>query len=148
MLRACAYRGLRGINCRDDTILERLCRAGGVLLVDPRWVLGPLRRWALERIAGLGTSAPRLAWDYLLGRARIDNFSVVSHHFMSAFELLSEKGQERVAACVFRVPVDGKMVSMCRVNAGGVRDAAYVSISDSTRQTQTGRQPGLNGNGI
>ena len=125
MMRVFLDRGLGGLNFRDDTFLERVCRAAGILLTDPRWVLGPLRRWVLERIAGLGTTAPRLVWDRLRGKARIDSFSVVSHHFMDAEELTGDKGQERLSACLFRVPVGDEMVSMCRINAGGVREAFY-----------------------
>lgn len=139
MMRAFFDRGLGGLNFRDDTTLERVCRAAGVLLVDPRWVLGPLRRWVLERIAGLETSAPGLAWDRLRGRVRIDSFSVISHHFMGVAELASDKGQERLSACLFRVPVRGEMVSMCRVNAGGVRETAYGHPADSKRQTRLTR---------
>ena len=131
MMRAFFQRGFGGLNFRDDTALERVCRAAGILLTDPPWVLGPLRRWILERLTGLGTNAPRLAWDTVLGRVRIDSFAVVSHHFMSSAELSSDKGQERCAACLFRVPVGNEMVSMCRVNAGGVRDAVYARSMDS-----------------
>ncbi|MBI3047492.1 MAG: radical SAM protein [Acidobacteria bacterium] len=125
MMRAFFRRGLGGLNFRDDTSLERVCRAAGILLTDPRWVLGPLRRWILERVAGVGTTAPRLVWDRVRGRVSIDSFCVVSHHFMDAAELASDTGQERLSACLFRVPVGGEMVSMCRVNAGGLRDAVY-----------------------
>ena len=130
MMRAFFHRGLGGLNFRDDTPVERVCRAAGILLTDPLWVLGPLRRWILERIAGLGTTAPRLAWDRVLGRVRIDSFCVVSHHFMTCAELASDRGQERLSACLFRVPVGEQMVSMCRVNAGGVRDAVYARSTD------------------
>jgi len=129
-MRAFFHRGLGGLNFRDDTGVERVCRAAGVLLTDPRWVLGPLRRWILERLAGLGTNAPRLAWDRVLGRVRIDSFCVVSHHFMGSAELASDKGQERLSACLFRVPVGDEMVPMCSVNAGGVRDAVYARPTD------------------
>jgi hypothetical protein len=125
MMRAFFERNLGGLNFRDDTTLERICRAAGVLLIDPRWVLGSLRRWTLQRLEDVGTSATRLAWDIARRRIRIDSFSVVSHHFMNAAELATEKGRERLNACVFRVPVGDEMVSMCRVNAGGVRDAVY-----------------------
>ena len=135
MMRAFFQRGLGGLNFRDDTSLERVCRAAGVLLTDPRWVLGPLRRWILERLAGLGTNAPHLAWDGVLGRVRIDSFCVVSHHFMNAAELESDKGQERLSACLFRVPVADEMVPMCRVNAGGVRDAVYARLTDPSSGT-------------
>lgn len=128
MMRKFFERGLGGLNFRDDTSLERVCRAAGVLLTDPRWVLGPLRRWILERLAGLGTNAPRLAWNRALGRVRVDRFCVVSHHFMDSAELASDTGQERLSACLFRVPVADEMVPMCRVNAGGVRDAVYTRL--------------------
>jgi hypothetical protein len=125
MLRGFFRRGLGGLNFRDDTTLERICRAAGLFLTAPRWVVGPLRRWILERLADLGTSAPRLAWDTIRGRVRIDSFCVVSHHFMSPAELTNDKGRERLSACLFRVPIGGEMVSMCRVNAGGLREVVY-----------------------
>jgi MoaA/NifB/PqqE/SkfB family radical SAM enzyme len=125
MMRAFFDRGLGGLNFRDDSTIERVCRAAGVLWKDPRWVLGPLRRWAIERLAGLGTSAPRLVWDAVRHKVRIDGFCLVSHHFMSAAELATETGRERLSACVFRVPVGDEMAPMCRVNAGGLREALY-----------------------
>ena len=76
-------------------------------------------------MAELGTSYTRLALDALRRQVRIDGFSVVSHHFMSPAELETEVGKERLAACLFRVPINGEMVSMCRVNAGGVREEFY-----------------------
>ena len=30
-------------------------------------------------------------------------------------------GRERLDACAFKVPVDGRMVSMCEMNATGLR---------------------------
>jgi hypothetical protein len=52
-------------------------------------------------------------------------FNLVSHHFMSAAEVATPRGRERLDACAFRVPVDGRLVSMCAANALGLRDAAY-----------------------
>lgn len=52
---------------------------------------------------------------------RIRPLLLVTHRFMGAAELDTDLGRERLAACVFRVPVDGEMVSMCRVNASGIR---------------------------
>jgi hypothetical protein len=127
MMRGFFERGLGGLNFRDDSRLERVCRAAGVFLTDPRWMLGPLQRWIVGRIAELGTSAACLAWDLLRGSVRVDAFSVVSHHFMSAGELATTNGQERLSACLFRVPIGDEMVSMCHVNAGGLREAAYAN---------------------
>ncbi|MCC7241528.1 MAG: radical SAM protein [Acidobacteria bacterium] len=130
MMRAFLNRGLGGLNFRDDRPLERACRAMGILLTDPAWTLGPLRRWVVGRLAALETSGSRLAWNLARGRVRIDSFAVVSHHFMSPAELGTATGQERLSACVLRVPVDGEMVPMCQVNAGGVRDAVYARLRD------------------
>ena len=58
-----------------------------------------------------------------------------AHHFMNAAELESDKGQERLSACLFRVPVADEMVPMCRVNAGGVRDAVYARLTDPSSGT-------------
>lgn len=52
-------------------------------------------------------------------------FCVVSHHFMSAEELPTPLGQERLASCSFRVALDGRLQPMCAVNAQGLRDAVY-----------------------
>ena len=41
---------------------------------------------------------------------------LVVHKFMDAAELESPIGQERLQACVFKVPVGDRMVSMCEVN--------------------------------
>lgn len=52
-------------------------------------------------------------------------FCVVSHHFMSADELATPLGQERLASCSFRVALDGRLQPMCAVNAKGLRDTLY-----------------------
>lgn len=49
-------------------------------------------------------------------------------------ELATPAGQEREAACVFRVPVGGRMVSMCRVNANGLRDDLYATEAPVIRR--------------
>ena len=121
-------RGLAGINFRDDTTLERVCRALGVALNNPLWIAGPARRFLASRLAHFGTSLPGLAWDLARRRVRLDGFSIVSHHFMSGAELSSPVGEERLAACAFKLPVDGRMVSMCEVNAGGLREAFYSGL--------------------
>jgi hypothetical protein len=73
----------------------------------------------------LGESYTRLAMGALRGQVRIDGFTVVSHHFMSPAELETDLGNERLSACLFRLPINGEMVSMCHVNAGRVREAFY-----------------------
>jgi MoaA/NifB/PqqE/SkfB family radical SAM enzyme len=131
MLDAFMRHGLGGINFRDDTLLERVCRTVGALVLAPRWVAGPLRRWALERLNELDTNARRLTWDVIRGKVHFSGFTIASHHFMSLAELETPTGRERLAACVFRVPINGTMMPMCRVNATGLREALYRAGSES-----------------
>jgi hypothetical protein len=52
----------------------------------------------------------RFALRALTGRIRLHRFSVVTHHFMSADELDTPNGRERI---------DGELRSMCEVNGAG-----------------------------
>jgi len=88
-----------------------------------------VRRWAGRRLkAETGAGLLALFTDAVRGRVRIDGLTLTSHHFMSPAELETDTGRARLAACVFRVPVHGEMVPMCRVNAGGVRESFYNEI--------------------
>lgn len=51
--------------------------------------------------------------------------ALVVHKFMSPAELETEVGQERLAACTFRVAHDGKMIPMCEMNATELRSKLY-----------------------
>lgn len=60
-------------------------------------------------------------------------FLLVIHRFMSPGDMRTEEGKERLDACVFKLPVDGKLVSMCEMNATGIRekiDAMLVAAVD------------------
>jgi hypothetical protein len=50
---------------------------------------------------------------------------------MNAGEMNTTQGQERLAACAFRVPINGRLESMCAVNALGLREAYYRQIQRS-----------------
>jgi hypothetical protein len=65
------------------------------------------------------------------GTLRPRYFCLVSHHFMSAAETTTPLGRERLASCAFRVPIDGRLESMCAVNAHGLREAYYAAGSTS-----------------
>jgi MoaA/NifB/PqqE/SkfB family radical SAM enzyme len=67
------------------------------------------------------------------GTARAHYFCIVSHHFMSAAEAATVRGQERLAACAFRVPIDGRLEPMCAVNALGLRESFYRGASPAQR---------------
>lgn len=122
-------RGLGGAAFRDDDPLEKVARALGMVRAAPGWFLGPVRRWASARCRDeAGMSPARLLADSLRGRLRIDGLTLTSHHFMSPEEVRTPLGQERLAACVFRLPYKGEMVPMCRMNADGVRERFYAEI--------------------
>ena len=114
-----------GLSFRADTRSIAAARALGLVAGAP-WIalrsLGYLRRWLRRRldisIAGAGLSLLRR-------RAALRPLAIVSHHFMDAHELETPLGAERCDACVFRVPIDGELVSMCRVNAGQDRERLY-----------------------
>jgi len=59
------------------------------------------------------------------GSLNVNYFCIVSHHFMSAAETITAQGQERLAACGFRVPINGRLEPMCAVNALGLRESYY-----------------------
>jgi hypothetical protein len=124
MRRAMARFG--GLTCRLDDRRTAALRLLGVVARDPWLVLisGPrqLGRW-LKRFDA--QHPYRLLVRLLRGRARIDYLNIVSHHFMGAAELATPAGRERAALCVFQVPIGERLVSMCEVNALGIRDRFY-----------------------
>lgn len=121
--------GLGGMAFRDDLPLEKAARFLGMVRTAPGWMLGRVRRWIDARArAEAGMPLSRLVLDGLRGRLRIDGLTLTSHHFMSPQELRTPVGQERLAACVFRLPYKGEMVPMCQMNADGVREQFYAEI--------------------
>jgi hypothetical protein len=66
-----------------------------------------------------------------VGTRRARYFCIVSHHFMNAAEIATPLGEERLSACVFRVPIDGRLEPMCAVNALGMRTRFYQSTDES-----------------
>ena len=122
-------RGLGGVAFRDDRPLEKAARFLGMVRTAPAWMLGRARRWVDGRFRReAGISLPRLFLETLRGRLRFDGITLTSHHFMSPEETRTPVGQERLAACVFRLPYQGEMVPMCRMNADGVRERFYAEI--------------------
>ncbi|MEM9378382.1 MAG: hypothetical protein AAGB93_00435 [Planctomycetota bacterium] len=123
------FRRFGGISFRSDGRALAAARALGVFASAPWfWVRrGP--RWlaSLLRRARGGGSARGALMALATGRAELNGLAIVSHHFMDAETLESDEGREREAACVFRVPVGGELVSMCRVNATGLRKEVYAA---------------------
>jgi hypothetical protein len=128
--------GLGGVAFRDDDPLEKTARFLGMVRTAPGWMLGRARRWIGARSrAEAGMPLSRLLADGLRGRLRIDSLTLTSHHFMSPQEVNTPVGQDRLAACVFRLPYQGKMVPMCQMNADGVREMFYAEIVDGGAST-------------
>jgi hypothetical protein len=110
---------LGGTSFRLDPSARAIRRAAGVLRQHARFLLtrGVPYLWRLGRRAGT---------------LRARYFCIVSHHFMSAAEIASPLGQERLSACVFRVPIDGGLEPMCAVNAHDIRARYYQSMERVT----------------
>ncbi|MFQ5746720.1 MAG: radical SAM protein [Gemmatimonadota bacterium] len=118
---------------RGDSRSERIARIAGAFAAAPGFALRSAppyaARW-LRRLAPGGRL--RFLLRLLRGRASVSQLTVVSHHFMSREEALSAEGRERRELCVFRVAVDGRLVSMCEANALGVRERVYAEAAGSS----------------
>ena len=104
---------------------------------------GPLvrRREAPFSSAGPAASIPkhpaRFVWRWLRGRARVSYLNIVSHHFMSRAEMATPLGQERLGCASSRCRSDERLVSMCEVNALGVRDHYYGQFLKPDRRSES-----------
>jgi len=116
----------------------------GVALAAPAFVFGSAAAWSRRWLRQLGDGAAwRGARRLAAGDVRVDPLTLVSHHFMSREELETPAGRERLDHCVFLVPVDGEMVSMCEVNATGVRERYYAQLA-----RRGARRPAAEGAGV
>jgi len=81
-------------------------------------VLGELMLYSLYRLWAARSAVASFVWHMAtLRRARVRPLLLVVHRFMSPDELDTPLGKERLQACVFKLPVDGELVSMCEMNA-------------------------------
>lgn len=118
-----------GISFRLDGRAERTARLAGLALAAPGFVAGGVVPYAARWLRRVGRgSAWRAARRLATGATRAAPLAVVSHHFMSRDELATPLGRERLAHCIFQVPVDGELMSMCEVNALGVRERYYAQL--------------------
>jgi hypothetical protein len=119
-----------------QTLNELLDRLGGVSFrLDNR--SRACRRAGRIALRHGGFIIRRLLPDFarLLRRVRsfkAHYFCIVSHHFMSAAEMESAQGQERLDSCAFRVPINGRLESMCAVNALGLRESYYRRVPQTS----------------
>lgn len=119
-----------GVTFRADRPAEAMARIAGMFVHAPGLFLytGPATAWSWLRRLDPGHPL-RFAFRLVTGRARVHRFSVAAHHFMSADEIDTPLGQERIAHCAFQVPIDGELRSMCEVNGAGLRDRFYAGIA-------------------
>ena len=119
-----------GVSFKTDTRWSAIARAVGLAARAPWFVVSKLPAYFWHWLDRLQPGAPLQALrDLLSGALKVQPLVIVSHHFMSAEELQTDEGRERLAHWVFHVPVNGERVSMCEVNALGVRDRYYAALA-------------------
>ncbi|MCU0648609.1 MAG: radical SAM protein [Gemmatimonadaceae bacterium] len=132
-----------GITFRVGTRADTMAKLAGVMVTAPAFVARHLIPYVAHWARRLDDGAPwRAAWDVSRGATRLHGLAIVSHHFMSRDELESPLGQERVAQCVFHVPIDGALVSMCEVNALGRREQLYARLARGGATAETDASAG------
>ena len=118
-----------GVSFRLDSPSEVGARLLALGVRVPGFVLRNAFSYARHWLRRLDPKRPaRAAADLVRGRLRLDIVVIVSHHFMSRAELESPVGAERLAHCVFHVPIGDRLVSMCEVNALGARERYYAEV--------------------
>ena len=80
-------------------------------------------QWGLKRLKAESNRLKQLSQACVKARClpKIHPFLLVVHNFMSPHELTTEEGKERLDACVFKLSVDGEIISMCEMNASELR---------------------------
>lgn len=124
------FANFAGVTFRADRPAEAAARLAGMFVHAPGfflWTL-PVAGWGwLRRVSPEAPLA--LAIRLVTGRARAHRFTVAAHHFMSAAEIETTEGRERIDHCAFRVAIGGEMRSMCEVNATDLRRRFYAGIA-------------------
>ncbi len=133
-----------GISFREGGSLQHAARVLGMVRQTPGFFLHTFPRFAWNLLRRLDPNQPaRLALRLLTGSAHLHPLTIVSHHFMSPQEINTPEGQERIANCVFMVPIDGELVSMCQVNATDLRDRFYEQIKVKQNRSTGGSRVSL-----
>jgi MoaA/NifB/PqqE/SkfB family radical SAM enzyme len=113
-----AFRGFTADGC---TTAEAIGRGLGMFRDSPQY-LWQVPAYMAYRLFGDRAWVPRFVKAVVAGRPwSIRPMIVVAHNFMSSHELDTDEGQARLAACAFRLPVDGRMVPMCEMNGTALR---------------------------
>ncbi len=117
-------RDFSGMWVNDRPVVEAALKLAGGALRRPVWL------WRYARYAAVRSWQERRHIPAVLGsllrlRFRLRAFAYVVHAFMDPAELATETGRERLAACAFKLSVNGRLVSMCEMNATGLRESTY-----------------------
>jgi hypothetical protein len=115
-----------GISFRADRRPQIAARVLGMMRQHPGFFVGTFPRFVRSLLRRLDPDRPaRLAGRLLTGAARVHPLSIGSHHFMSVAQIATPQGRQRLDNCIFHTAVDGRILSMCEVNATDVRDRLY-----------------------
>lgn len=138
-----------GWSLRADSALVKTARVAGMLVQSPGLWLRRLLpygwRWmgrlSAGQDGGLGGTRARLGQMLALlsQRSSLHGVAIVTHHFMDRQTLETERGQERASACTFRVPHQGRLVSMCEFNASKGRAELYETLRRSSAAAKPSR---------
>ena len=113
-----------GLVLNERPASEIALKSLAILLRKPLWLLRLphyilIRSWQERRhIAAVLAGMLRL-------RLVIRPFALVVHAFMSREEMETDLGRQRLEACVFKLAVGDRMVSMCEMNGTDVRLSTY-----------------------
>lgn len=78
--------------------------------------------YSCYRLWGIRSFVPRILGSLLRFKPlRLRPLAIIVHKFMSSEELDTPIGRERLDACVFKLPLNGRMVSMCELNGTELR---------------------------
>ncbi len=129
-------------NAMDHAFAARVLRTfGGLVLASVSFaegagrILGQLLRkpaflvhlagYAIRRLWQERHCYPAIASALLRRRLRLRTCAFIVHAFMSREELETPLGRERLAGCTFKLAVGDRLVSMCEMNATGLRESTY-----------------------
>lgn len=112
----------------EDSRIDAAMKAAILLARQPRW-LWEVPHYIMHRMhTERGWLGDFLRTVLTGGDWEINPYALIVHNFMSADELQTEEGQARLAACAFRIPFQGEMVSMCEFNGSDMRETSNTDI--------------------
>ena len=124
-----AMKHLGGFSTVKSTRTQTVAKLLGLLARSP-WLAMEAPFYGMYRLWGVRSLLLPFAGQWLMRRpVSIRPLVVVSHKFMDAKELQTPLGRARLDACVFKVPVDGKMISMCEMNATPIRETLHRELT-------------------